>query len=112
MLQHEFITNAKAHPDKIAIVDKTTGTDLSYGRALLASLILSRRFRKLERGRIGIMLPTGSGAALAVVGSLMAGLTPVMINYSSAFVGQYYVKNPRYVLRKREVPALLAIFFQ
>ena len=23
-----------------------------------------RRFRKLERGRIGIMLPTGSGAAL------------------------------------------------
>ena len=83
MLQHEFITNAKAHPDKIAIVDKTTGNDLSYGRALLASLILSRRFRKLERGRIGIMLPTGSGAALAVVGALMAGLTPVMINYST-----------------------------
>ncbi len=83
MLQHEFIANAKAHPDKIAIVDKTTGNDLSYGRALLASLILSRRFRKLERGRIGIMLPTGSGAALAVVGSLMAGLTPVMINYST-----------------------------
>ena len=58
MLQHEFIANAKAHPDKIAIVDKTTGNDLSYGRALLASLILSRRFRKLERAdRIMLLWP-------------------------------------------------------
>lgn len=29
------------------------------------------------------MLPTSSGAALAITGSVMAGLTPVMINYST-----------------------------
>ncbi len=29
------------------------------------------------------MLPTSSGAALAIVGAVMAGLTPVMINYST-----------------------------
>ena len=83
MLQHRFIDNAKANPEKIAIIDKAIGTNLSYSRALIASLILSRRFKKLERGRIGIMLPTGSGGALAVVGTLFAGMTPVMINYST-----------------------------
>ena len=67
MLQHEFITNAKAHPDKIAIVDKTTGNDLSYGRAYRFTDTFPP-LQKAERKRIGIMLPTGSGAALAVVG--------------------------------------------
>jgi acyl-[acyl-carrier-protein]-phospholipid O-acyltransferase/long-chain-fatty-acid--[acyl-carrier-protein] ligase len=44
---------------------------------------LARRFGKLERGRIGIMLPTSSGGGLAVIGAVMAGRTPVMINYST-----------------------------
>ena len=83
MLQHRFIESAKKQPDKMAIIDRTTGRDVTYGRALLASLILARRFQKLERGRIGIMLPTSSGGALATVGALMGGLTPVMINYST-----------------------------
>ena len=102
MLQHEFISNAKAHPNKIAIVDKTTGNDLSYGRALQASLILSRRFSKMERGRIGIMLPTGAGAALSVVGSLMASLTPVMINYSTGAK-----KNCRYAQDKCDFKTII-----
>ncbi len=83
MLQHRFIASAKRVPDKIAFVDKNTGNNVSYGRALIAALILARRFKKLERGRIGIMLPTSSGGALATIGALMAGLTPVMINYST-----------------------------
>ena len=77
MLQHRFIESAKKQPDKMAIIDRTTGRDVTYGRALLASLILARRFQKLERGRIGIMLPTSSGGALAIVGALMGGITPV-----------------------------------
>ena len=83
MLQHRFIKQARRHPEKIAIKDKATGRDVSYSQALIASLILARRFKKLERGRIGVMLPTGSGGALAVSAALMAGLTPVMINYST-----------------------------
>ena len=73
MLQHRFIDAAKANPDKLAIVDRTTGRDFSFGRAILAALILDRLFRKLERGRIGIMLPTSAGGALAIVGALFAG---------------------------------------
>lgn len=83
MLQHRFIESALANPSKIAFVDRTTGRDVTFQQALLGSLILARRFKKLERGRIGIMLPTSSGAALAITGSVMAGLTPVMINYST-----------------------------
>ena len=83
MLQHRFIDSVRKHPAKTALIDRSTGRDISYSQALLAALILARRFGKLERGRIGIMLPTSSGGALAVLGAVMAGLTPVMINYST-----------------------------
>jgi acyl-[acyl-carrier-protein]-phospholipid O-acyltransferase/long-chain-fatty-acid--[acyl-carrier-protein] ligase len=83
MLQHRFIDSVRKNPAKIAFVDRSLGRKVSYGQALLAALILARRFKKLERGRIGIMLPTSSGGALAVIGATMAGRTPVMINYST-----------------------------
>ena len=83
MLQHRFIDSVRRHPQRLAFVDCTTGREVSYQRALLGALIMARRFRRVERGRIGIMLPTTAGAALAVAGALMAGLTPVMINYST-----------------------------
>ena len=83
MLQHRFIDSVRKHPDKVAFIDRSTGRNVTYGQSLLVSLILARRFRKLERGRLGILLPTSSGGALAVIGTLMGGLTPVMINYST-----------------------------
>ncbi|MCI5108091.1 MAG: AMP-binding protein, partial [Pseudomonadales bacterium] len=83
MLQHRFIDTARRVPDKLAIVDRSAGRELGYRQALLATLILARRFRKLEPGRIGIMLPTSAAGALAVVAAVMAGRTPVMINYST-----------------------------
>jgi acyl-[acyl-carrier-protein]-phospholipid O-acyltransferase/long-chain-fatty-acid--[acyl-carrier-protein] ligase len=83
MLQHRFIDSALRNPDKIAFIDRSLGSNVSYSRALLASLILARRFKKLERGRIGVMLPTSSAGGLAVIAALMADRTPVMINYST-----------------------------
>ena len=83
MLQHRFIDSAISNPDKISFIHRSTERDISYSQALLASLILARRFGKLERGRIGIMLPTSSGGGLAIIGAVMAGRTPVMINYST-----------------------------
>jgi len=67
MLQHRFIDSARRSPKKVAFIDRTTGRDITFKQALLAGLILARRFRKLERGRIGIMLPTSGGGALAVL---------------------------------------------
>ncbi len=102
MLQHRFIKAARNKPDKIAIIDRTTGRNISYQQALLATLILARRFRRLERGRIGVMLPTSSGAALAVIGAVMAGRTPVMINYST---GAY--KNCQYAQQQCDFKVII-----
>ncbi|MBP7461742.1 MAG: AMP-binding protein, partial [Candidatus Delongbacteria bacterium] len=84
MVMHlEFIRTAKRFKDKIAIRDRSTNKDVTYSKALLASLILSHRFRDYKEGFIGIMIPTSAGAMLSILGCLMAGKVPVMINYST-----------------------------
>ncbi len=75
--------NAKKYPDKLAIIDKTTDKRVTYSRALIGSLILSKKFKKYNPGFIGIMIPTSAGSALATAGALMSGRIPVMINYST-----------------------------
>jgi len=74
---------AKKHAKKFAIIDKTTGKNVTYSRALIGTLILCSKFKKYDEGFIGIMIPTSAGCALANVGALMSGRRPVMINYST-----------------------------
>ena len=74
---------AKKHASKLAVIDKTTGKNVTYSRALIGALILSSKYRKYDEGFIGIMIPTSAGCALATVGALMSGRIPVMINYST-----------------------------
>jgi acyl-[acyl-carrier-protein]-phospholipid O-acyltransferase/long-chain-fatty-acid--[acyl-carrier-protein] ligase len=74
---------AKKHANKFAIIDKTTGKNVTYSRALIGTLILCSKFKKYDEGFIGIMIPTSAGCALATVGALMSGRIPVMINYST-----------------------------
>ncbi|NMC37217.1 MAG: AMP-binding protein, partial [Bacteroidales bacterium] len=74
---------AKRNAEKLAIRDKSTGKDVTYSRALIGALILSKKFSKYDTGFIGIMIPTSAGCALATVAALMSGRIPVMINYST-----------------------------
>ncbi len=83
LLHHQFVHIAKKYKDKLAIVDRTTNRKVSYSRALIGSLILSKKFKKYDEGFLGIMLPTSAGAALSVIATLMSGRIPVMINYST-----------------------------
>jgi acyl-[acyl-carrier-protein]-phospholipid O-acyltransferase/long-chain-fatty-acid--[acyl-carrier-protein] ligase len=83
LLHQHFVRVAKRLGSKTAFLDKTTGRKVSYSKALTASLILSERFKKYREGFLGIMLPTSAGCALSVLGTLMSGRTPVMINYST-----------------------------
>lgn len=83
LLHHQFIDIAKKFGKKKAIHDFTTNRELTFSRALIATLLLSRFFRKLDKGFIGVMLPTSAGCILTKVGILMSGRTPVMINYST-----------------------------
>ena len=82
-LHDRFVVVAKKYGSKLAFVDRTTDRKLTYSKALIAALILNEKFKRYEEGFIGIMIPTSAGSALAILGALMSGRTPVMINYST-----------------------------
>jgi len=83
LLHQQFIKIAKANSKRIAISDKTTQKEVTYGKALIASLILAKKFKKYPGGFLGIMIPTSAGCCLSILGALMCGKVPVMINYST-----------------------------
>lgn len=82
-LHHMFIKTAKCYGKKPAIVDRGTDRRLTYHRTLVASLILQRRIQRMRDCYIGIMVPTSAGCMLSVLGTIMCGKVPVMINYST-----------------------------
>ncbi len=83
ILHHQFVKIAKKYNKKIAIVDRTRNSRVDYSKALIASLILTKKIKKYEENHIGLMIPTSAGCMLATLGTLMAGKIPVMINYST-----------------------------
>jgi acyl-[acyl-carrier-protein]-phospholipid O-acyltransferase/long-chain-fatty-acid--[acyl-carrier-protein] ligase len=95
ILHHEFVKTAKKYAKKPAILDRATQRDVPYSRALIGSLVLGRRFKKYTESCIGIMVPTSAGAFLSILGTLMAGKIPVMINYSTGAE-----ENCRYAQKK------------
>jgi acyl-[acyl-carrier-protein]-phospholipid O-acyltransferase/long-chain-fatty-acid--[acyl-carrier-protein] ligase len=83
LLHQQFIDIAKKFSNKQAIHDFSTNRKLNYSKALIASLILTRVFKKLDTGFIGLMIPTSAGCILSKIAILMSGRKPVMINYST-----------------------------
>ena len=83
LLHHRFVEVAKRQGNKLAIIDRTLDRRVTYSKALIGSLILSEKFKAYDEGFIGIMLPTSAGSALSMLGALMSGRVPVMINYST-----------------------------
>lgn len=83
LLHHRFIGTAKEQGEKLAIHDFATNKKIPYSRALLASILLAKYFRRMEKGFIGVMIPTSAGCMLTKLGILMSGRIPVMINYST-----------------------------
>ncbi len=95
LLHHRFIEVAKRLNGKLAVHDFSTNKELSYSRVLLASLLLAQICRKIDKGFIGIMVPTSVGCIIAKIAVLMSGRTPVMINYSTGAE-----QNARYAQNK------------
>jgi len=83
ILHYEFVKNAKKLGNKVAIKDRTLNREVTFSKALIGSLILAKKFRKYDDGDIGVMIPTSAGCVLSVIGILMAGKVPAMINYST-----------------------------
>lgn len=83
ILHEQFIRMAKKNPERLAIIDRTLDKRVTYSKALIGAIILSKKFRKYDPGFVGVMVPTSAGCALATLGVLMSGRIPVMINYST-----------------------------
>ncbi len=98
LLHRHFVNIAKRYKDKLAFIDCTSDKRVTYSKALIASLIFADKLRKYDKGLIGIMIPTSAGCALAFLGALMSGRTPVMINYSTgaAANAQYAQKKCKF----------------
>ena len=103
LLHQQFVRIAKKHAKKLAIIDKTTGKSVTYSKALIGALILRSKFRKYDKGFIGIMIPTSAGCALASAAALLSGRIPVMINYSTGAE-----INARYAQKKCKFKTIIA----
>lgn len=102
LLHHHFVRMAKQQGGKLAFIDRTTDKRVSYSRALLASLLIADKLKRYDKGFLGIMLPTSAGCSLAILGTLMSGRTPVMINYSTGAEN-----NARYAQKKCDVRTII-----
>lgn len=86
-LQENTLTQAlmhslTAHPNAM-IIDGVDDSQLTYRRLLIYALILSEKLSKnISNKRLGIILPPGKLAAIANLACLLAGITPVNINYT------------------------------
>ncbi|HCA79515.1 MAG TPA: bifunctional acyl-ACP--phospholipid O-acyltransferase/long-chain-fatty-acid--ACP ligase [Bacteroidetes bacterium] len=87
LLHQQFVRTAKKYESKLAIADRTLNRRVTYKRALIGSLILSRKFSGYDPGFLGIMLPNSAGSVLSILATLMSGRVPVMINYSTGAAG-------------------------
>lgn len=67
------------------IIDGIDDTTTTYQQLLAVSVAFSKRLKKITNNRrVGIILPPGKGAAIANLGCLFAGKTPVNFNYTAS----------------------------
>ncbi len=78
-----FLEIAKRYSKKIAVYDQAIEKEVTYERLLIVSLIFSKKFSKYRGKYIGIMIPNSTGCIASIIGTLMCGKIPVMLNYST-----------------------------
>jgi len=84
VLGRQFIRTARHHWFSFCMAD-STGQSLTFGRALVGSLLLSRWIRRRlpNETHVGLLLPASVGGALANVGTSLAGKIPVNLNFTA-----------------------------
>lgn len=82
-LATNLVKAMKANP-KVEVIDGMTGSALPNFKALGVSMAVAKMLRKRDDKRIGVILPPGAGGVIATLSCLLAGITPVMINYATS----------------------------
>lgn len=87
-LPHALLRSLTTHPNAL-ILDGVDNTQMTYSQLLLRAASLARQLRiHVSNKRIGIILPPGKFSIIANVACVLAGITPVNIDYyygSAAF---------------------------
>jgi acyl-[acyl-carrier-protein]-phospholipid O-acyltransferase/long-chain-fatty-acid--[acyl-carrier-protein] ligase len=83
-LGERFIRSARRNWNRFAIAD-SSGRELTHGRALAGSLLISDWVRRNSSNgeMIGVLLPPSAGGALANMGLTLAGRVPVNLNFTA-----------------------------
>jgi len=78
-----FVRRARRHPHRFFITDATSGT-VNFGTALVKTIFLARRLKKVWRGQemVGLFLPPSVPGALVNYAALLCGKVPVNLNYT------------------------------
>lgn len=95
-LAREWIRIARRNWSRHAMSD-TTGRRLTYGRALIGSLVLAREIGRLTKDQqnVGVLLPPTCGGALVNLALALLRKTSVNLNFTaSAEAFQYAIQRP------------------
>ena len=84
-ITHFIVRGMKAFGSQAKLYDGADNTQTSYHKILAAAIVLSKEIRTFtKQPRIGIVLPPGRGAMIANLAALLAGKTPVNLNFSAS----------------------------
>ncbi|HZJ31850.1 MAG TPA: acyl-[ACP]--phospholipid O-acyltransferase [Vicinamibacterales bacterium] len=89
-LASTFIRTARRQWGAFCIAD-SSGLSLTFGRALVSSLLLGQWLRKNAPGdTVGLLLPASAGGALANVATALAGKIAVNLNFTAGAQNMSY----------------------
>ncbi|MBS0630044.1 MAG: AMP-binding protein [Verrucomicrobia bacterium] len=102
-IQEVFLKSCKRMKKAIACADATAGP-LSYRKLKQSAFVLSLKIREMPGDKIGILLPSSVGAYLTFMATLLAGKTPVMLNWTAGF------RNLEYAAEACNLKTILSSF--
>ncbi|MCY2925869.1 MAG: AMP-binding protein, partial [Planctomycetota bacterium] len=76
-----FLDQVARDPNHVVLADQTAGTRTLRGIATAAA-VLKKHIAPLAGDRVGILLPASVGADVVYIATLLAGKTPVMVNWT------------------------------
>ena len=69
-------------PHGVAAADDLSGV-VSFERLLAGALVMARRFKRLPEVNVGLMLPASVACDMMLLGLLLAGKRPVLLNWTT-----------------------------
>ncbi len=77
-----FVARALADRRGVAAADDLSGV-VTYERMLIGALLMARRFERLPGTSVGLMLPASVACDMMLLGLLLAGKRPVLLNWTT-----------------------------